>query len=99
MPSETVGSVIASRSPTGLYSSSYDQYDVVQSSYERKKCSSGGGVVSEHLKLDEITADVRCPVMRTMLSGAMLLPRANRATFVTMLCHRAPFSLVSSFGF
>jgi hypothetical protein len=58
-----VGSAIASLSPTALYSSSYDQYDVVQSSYERKKCTSSGGEdASGHLKLDEITADVRCPV-------------------------------------
>lgn len=61
-PSDAVGSAIASRSSTALYSSSYDQYDVVQSSYERKKCTSGGGEASEHLKFDEITADVRCPV-------------------------------------
>jgi hypothetical protein len=63
MPSDAVGSVITSLSPAGLYSSSYDQYGVVQSLYERKKCtSSGGDDASRHLKLDEITADVRCPV-------------------------------------
>ena len=49
-PSDAVGSAKASRSSTGLYSSLYDQYDVVHSSYEREKCSSGGGEASEHLR-------------------------------------------------
>ena len=55
--SDAVGSPIASRSSGGLYSSSYDQHDVIQSSYERKKCTSGGEEALEHLKFDEITAD------------------------------------------
>jgi len=37
--------------------------------------------------------------LRIIVSGGTLLPSANRAILVTMLLHRALFSLGSSFGF
>jgi hypothetical protein len=58
-----VGSATTSLPPTDLYSSSYDQYNVVQSSYEKKKRTpSGGEDGSGYLKLDQITAAVQDPV-------------------------------------
>lgn len=42
---------------------------------------------------------MNCHSLRTMASGEMLAPRANRATCVTIFVHRSLFSLGSSFGF